>query len=178
MSEQGGVNSPQILTGSALVSPLVAVAEQPLEAKGSLGQHRFHSQEEKQKRAATSAYSGAHPPRQSVSRCNFCVWIQCDSCKKWRRQSDANVRLPPESTDWFCALNADTNYQSCNVPQEIDGVLADQLGINVSLTNRDGTAVEPVRQKGGRELRPLRPPKVRNLHFAPERPLCAHFAPS
>ncbi|XP_051123001.1 F-box protein At3g54460 isoform X2 [Andrographis paniculata] len=43
-------------------------------------------------------------------------WVQCDSCSKWRKVSGecgANV-----STAWFCSMNSDPTYQSCNVPEE------------------------------------------------------------
>lgn len=44
------------------------------------------------------------------------VWVQCDECQKWRR-------LPPrtvidDNAKWYCAMNPDTERQSCDVPEE------------------------------------------------------------
>uniref|UniRef100_A0A7S3R5R5 CW-type domain-containing protein n=1 Tax=Dunaliella tertiolecta TaxID=3047 RepID=A0A7S3R5R5_DUNTE len=44
------------------------------------------------------------------------VWVQCDACQKWRR-------LPPSTTleddvPWYCNMNPDTNYRSCEIPEE------------------------------------------------------------
>lgn len=43
-------------------------------------------------------------------------WIQCDACRKWRRLSDDN--LADSTAAWFCSLNTDPLYQSCNDPEE------------------------------------------------------------
>ncbi|KAI4370465.1 hypothetical protein MLD38_018818 [Melastoma candidum] len=44
------------------------------------------------------------------------TWIQCDACHKWRKVeeiSEANV-----SPAWFCSMNRNPLYQSCDLPQE------------------------------------------------------------
>ncbi|XP_057524040.1 F-box protein At3g54460 [Amaranthus tricolor] len=43
-------------------------------------------------------------------------WIQCDSCHKWRRLTDDH--LAKSTTAWFCSLNSDPLFQSCNTPEE------------------------------------------------------------
>ncbi|XP_021774468.1 F-box protein At3g54460-like [Chenopodium quinoa] len=44
------------------------------------------------------------------------TWIQCDACQKWRRLSDES--LADSTTAWFCSLNSDFLYQSCDAPEE------------------------------------------------------------
>ncbi|CAE6076252.1 unnamed protein product [Arabidopsis arenosa] len=45
------------------------------------------------------------------------IWIQCDSCSKWRRIIDEGVSVTGSA--WFCSNNADPAYQSCNDPEEL-----------------------------------------------------------
>ena len=42
------------------------------------------------------------------------TWVACDRCHKWRRVADAS-QLP---STWFCELNPDAEYASCDVPEE------------------------------------------------------------
>lgn len=44
------------------------------------------------------------------------TWVQCDACQKWRRLSDDS--LSDSRAAWFCSLNSDPLYQSCNAPEE------------------------------------------------------------
>lgn len=44
------------------------------------------------------------------------TWVQCDACSKWRKVDDGYVANT--STAWFCSMNSDSSYQSCNVPEE------------------------------------------------------------
>ncbi|XP_007251410.3 MORC family CW-type zinc finger protein 3b [Astyanax mexicanus] len=47
------------------------------------------------------------------------VWVQCDSCLKWRRLPDGFdcSRLPEK---WFCNMNHDTQFRSCMVEEELN----------------------------------------------------------
>ncbi|XP_023638353.1 F-box protein At3g54460 isoform X2 [Capsella rubella] len=45
------------------------------------------------------------------------IWIQCDSCSKWRRIIDEGVSVTGSA--WFCSNNGDPAYQSCNDPEEL-----------------------------------------------------------
>ncbi|XP_010427144.1 PREDICTED: F-box protein At3g54460-like isoform X2 [Camelina sativa] len=45
------------------------------------------------------------------------IWIQCDSCSKWRRIIDEGVSVTGSA--WFCSNNGDPAYQSCNNPEEL-----------------------------------------------------------
>jgi hypothetical protein len=49
--------------------------------------------------------------------------VQCDRCGKWRELADVNT-LPDE---WFCELNADRTYSSCEVAEQ-DWSEADNKG--------------------------------------------------
>jgi hypothetical protein len=40
--------------------------------------------------------------------------VQCDRCGKWRELADVGA-LPDE---WFCELNADREYSSCEVEEQ------------------------------------------------------------
>ncbi|KAH6824501.1 SNF2 domain-containing protein / helicase domain-containing protein / F-box family protein [Perilla frutescens var. hirtella] len=44
------------------------------------------------------------------------TWVQCDACGKWRKVADE--REANTSTAWFCSMNSDPSYQSCNVLEE------------------------------------------------------------
>ncbi|KAL2234116.1 UNVERIFIED_CONTAM: F-box protein [Sesamum indicum] len=44
------------------------------------------------------------------------TWVQCDACSKWRKVADGC--LANTSRAWFCSMNGDPSYQSCNVPEE------------------------------------------------------------
>ncbi|KAL6481615.1 hypothetical protein MHYP_G00096950 [Metynnis hypsauchen] len=47
------------------------------------------------------------------------VWVQCDSCLKWRRLPDGFdcSRLPEK---WFCNMNHDPQFRSCMVEEELE----------------------------------------------------------
>uniref|UniRef100_A0A1J3IM21 F-box protein n=1 Tax=Noccaea caerulescens TaxID=107243 RepID=A0A1J3IM21_NOCCA len=45
------------------------------------------------------------------------IWIQCDSCSKWRRIIDQGVSVAGSA--WFCSNNGDPAFQSCNDPEEL-----------------------------------------------------------
>ncbi|KAB5523457.1 hypothetical protein PHYPO_G00152780 [Pangasianodon hypophthalmus] len=47
------------------------------------------------------------------------VWVQCDSCLKWRRLPDGFdcSRLPEK---WFCNMNHDPQFRSCLVEEELE----------------------------------------------------------
>lgn len=44
------------------------------------------------------------------------TWVQCDACSKWRKVADQHEANT--STAWFCSMNSNPSYQSCNVPEE------------------------------------------------------------
>lgn len=44
------------------------------------------------------------------------TWVQCDSCRKWRKLQDSHAT--DSSAAWFCSMNNDPFYQSCKVPEE------------------------------------------------------------
>ncbi|PIA48159.1 hypothetical protein AQUCO_01400621v1 [Aquilegia coerulea] len=43
-------------------------------------------------------------------------WVQCDSCRKWRKLLDESI--PDTSTAWFCSMNSDPSRQNCAAPEE------------------------------------------------------------
>lgn len=44
------------------------------------------------------------------------TWVQCDACRKWRKVVENSVT--DASAAWFCSMNTDPLYQSCNIPEE------------------------------------------------------------
>ncbi|KAK6933960.1 SNF2, N-terminal [Dillenia turbinata] len=44
------------------------------------------------------------------------TWVQCDGCRKWRNLADRG--MADSSAAWFCSMNNDPLYQSCDVPEE------------------------------------------------------------
>ncbi|MED6133612.1 hypothetical protein PIB30_029784 [Stylosanthes scabra] len=44
------------------------------------------------------------------------TWIQCDACHKWRKLAD--ISMANSTAAWFCSMNTDPSYQSCNVPEQ------------------------------------------------------------
>ncbi|XP_043927483.1 MORC family CW-type zinc finger protein 3 [Protopterus annectens] len=51
-------------------------------------------------------------------------WVQCDACLKWRKLPDGIIpeKLPEK---WFCYMNPDPQFRSCNVaeePEDVDDV--------------------------------------------------------
>jgi len=54
-------------------------------------------------------------------------WVQCDSCKKWRRLSK-HEKVPDQ---WMCIMNNDETHNSCEDPQEMEDWEIDQeLGLS------------------------------------------------
>ncbi|XP_051751646.1 MORC family CW-type zinc finger protein 3b [Ctenopharyngodon idella] len=51
------------------------------------------------------------------------VWVQCDSCLKWRRLPDGITELPDK---WFCSMNYDPQFRSCLVEEELEDEEEDQ----------------------------------------------------
>ncbi|XP_046701192.1 MORC family CW-type zinc finger protein 3-like isoform X2 [Silurus meridionalis] len=46
-------------------------------------------------------------------------WVQCDDCMKWRKLPDGIVpEMLPEK--WFCHMNSDPQFRSCEVEEEPD----------------------------------------------------------
>ena len=47
------------------------------------------------------------------------TWVQCDNpdCQKWRKLPFGSA-FPDADAEWFCHLNADPEYNSCDVPEE------------------------------------------------------------
>ena len=47
------------------------------------------------------------------------TWVQCDepTCLKWRKLTDG---IDPDSLPekWYCSMNPDLNFKSCDVPEE------------------------------------------------------------
>ncbi|XP_077996747.1 uncharacterized protein LOC144450055 [Glandiceps talaboti] len=58
-------------------------------------------------------------------------WVQCDRCDKWRHLpvTQHTESLPDQ---WFCAMNPDTSFSDCNVP-EIPW--SEDVDIRISLNN-------------------------------------------
>ncbi|XP_023758632.1 F-box protein At3g54460 [Lactuca sativa] len=44
------------------------------------------------------------------------TWVQCDSCRKWRKLFQSNIT--DSATAWFCSMNEDPYHRSCNVPEQ------------------------------------------------------------
>lgn len=44
------------------------------------------------------------------------TWVQCDACHKWRKLIDSTKA--DSSAAWFCSLNSNILYQSCDAPEE------------------------------------------------------------
>ncbi|XP_043692263.1 F-box protein At3g54460-like [Telopea speciosissima] len=49
------------------------------------------------------------------SECNE-TWVQCDSCRKWRKLSETS--MPDATEPWFCSMNSDPFHQTCTSPEE------------------------------------------------------------
>ncbi|XP_078661263.1 uncharacterized protein LOC144905461 [Branchiostoma floridae x Branchiostoma belcheri] len=47
---------------------------------------------------------------------NQAMWVQCDTCDKWRQLSpDAHPHELPDK--WYCYMNQDPNFNSCEAPE-------------------------------------------------------------
>ncbi|DBB04664.1 hypothetical protein WJX77_006462 [Trebouxia sp. C0004] len=54
------------------------------------------------------------------------VWVQCESCKSWRRlPKDLHEEVGGDDF-WYCSKNPDPNYNRCDVPQELSDEAIDQ----------------------------------------------------
>ncbi len=43
------------------------------------------------------------------------IWSQCDACDKWRKLPPGTTLI--ESEKWYCHMNADPNFNSCDIPE-------------------------------------------------------------
>ena len=43
------------------------------------------------------------------------TWVQCDACDKWRKIECRKDEVPDE---WYCHMNPDTAYNSCQAQEE------------------------------------------------------------
>ncbi|KAH3732589.1 MORC family CW-type zinc finger protein 3-like [Pelomyxa schiedti] len=62
------------------------------------------------------------------------TWVQCNRCLKWRRHPQKNPVLPEQ---WFCFLNPDKQFNSCQKPQEDDSSDQTVGYLNTSLTSHN-----------------------------------------
>ncbi|XP_028848039.1 MORC family CW-type zinc finger protein 3-like isoform X2 [Denticeps clupeoides] len=57
------------------------------------------------------------PPVEDVEKQPDQDWVQCDECLKWRKLPDGiNIKQLPEN--WFCHMNPDPNFRSCEEKEE------------------------------------------------------------
>ncbi|CAN0917001.1 F-box protein At3g54460 [Linum grandiflorum] len=75
---------------------------------------RIVDNSKKRKRGSSSSFgtgvkNAAHPQMSNET------WVQCDSCRKWRKLSAA---MNDVGAAWFCSMNTDTTHQSCKDPEE------------------------------------------------------------
>ncbi|CAD7699734.1 unnamed protein product [Ostreobium quekettii] len=49
------------------------------------------------------------------------TWAMCDRCNRWRRLQSATPDSP-----WYCSMNPDARFASCDVPQELSDEAIDQ----------------------------------------------------
>ncbi|KAM9486601.1 MORC family CW-type zinc finger protein 3-like isoform 2-T6 [Clarias gariepinus] len=48
-------------------------------------------------------------------------WVQCDQCLKWRKLPDCvDIKRLPKA--WFCKMNSDPQYRSCEAEEEPDSI--------------------------------------------------------
>ncbi|SCM00942.1 zinc finger protein, putative [Plasmodium chabaudi chabaudi] len=60
-------------------------------------------------------------------------WVQCDKCEKWRKLP-SNTDISKLTNTWYCSLNGDTRYNSCDIEEEV--VISSQYNLNNNnLTN-------------------------------------------
>lgn len=45
-------------------------------------------------------------------------WVQCDLCEKWRRLPQ-NINMENLPKVWYCKLNNDVRYNSCDIQEEV-----------------------------------------------------------
>ncbi|CXI12656.1 zinc finger protein, putative [Plasmodium berghei] len=54
-------------------------------------------------------------------------WVQCDKCEKWRKLP-SNTDISKLTNTWYCSLNGDTRYNSCEIEEE--NVISSQYNLN------------------------------------------------
>ncbi|CAD2100447.1 hypothetical protein YYG_03601 [Plasmodium vinckei petteri] len=54
-------------------------------------------------------------------------WVQCDKCEKWRKLP-SNTDISKLTNTWYCSLNGDTRYNSCDIEEEV--VISPQYNLN------------------------------------------------
>ena len=70
-----------------------------------------------------------------VSQQSKTQFIQCDSCKQWRRVQQQD--LDPSSEIWYCEMNKDSNYNSCSIEQEKpDWEVDEEMELPVTYINK------------------------------------------
>ncbi|OCT93782.1 hypothetical protein XELAEV_18011453mg [Xenopus laevis] len=60
----------------------------------------------------------SHPlnlPVEDIQKKPDQLWVQCDSCLRWRKLPDALGKLPEK---WYCSMNTDPQFRDCSVPEE------------------------------------------------------------
>ena len=48
------------------------------------------------------------------------VWVQCDSCRKWRLVTPAVYAEAQNFDKWYCEMNADRKNPTCQEPEDKD----------------------------------------------------------
>ena len=108
-----------------------------------------------EKAAAEAAKSGGNSSDPDARHGS--MWIQCSACSKWRRMPTPQQLGSSSSAmsieRWTCSLAEDGKGTGCDAPQERSSHPTIDDRLNLLVDDGDG------REKGGRELRPLRPPK-------------------
>uniref|UniRef100_A0AAY4D9C7 CW-type domain-containing protein n=1 Tax=Denticeps clupeoides TaxID=299321 RepID=A0AAY4D9C7_9TELE len=57
------------------------------------------------------------PPVEDIEKRPDQTWVECDKCQKWRKLPDGiNSKCLPEL--WYCHMNPDPRFRSCEVEQE------------------------------------------------------------
>jgi len=124
--------------------------------------------------STTLAKNGYQCIENSVNKTQLeqCEWIQCDSCNKWRRITNAEyIKYKPEEIWWRCSINLDTEYNNCNILQEKtdeeieneinnDGELYLNGNLNVSEYNMEELTLNNTVNK-----KPLPPPPRKNIQM-------------
>ena len=81
-------------------------------------QYRLLSRGSEQLEAPAHAEAPAQKRRRKEGELGKAVmdtWVECDKCKKWRRNPNSGGDVPGR---WWCELNDDPRYDSCDKPQE------------------------------------------------------------
>ncbi|XP_028413636.1 MORC family CW-type zinc finger protein 3-like [Dendronephthya gigantea] len=101
------------------------------------------------KSSTNSVIDQTIPEPQEVQSIPDQTWAQCDepSCLKWRKLPDG---IHPDSLPdkWFCHMNPDPNFKSCDVPEEKDD---DQSNITPYAKVQKKRLVKEMEEKQRRE---------------------------